>query len=61
MSVKLGHSVTKFKFWVDVHALYTRYRKAYNNFQNILVKITENFSDNKIILLPKSSVLAWYW
>ena len=56
MSIKLGHSVTKFKFWVDVHALYTRYKKAY-----ILVKITENFSDKKIILLPKSSALVLYW
>ena len=47
MSV-LCHSVTKFKLWVlrflvDVYALYALYKQAYNDFQDILVRIIAKF------------------
>ena len=53
MSV-LCYLVTKFKllvlrFLVDVYALYALYKQAYNDFQDILVRIIAKFKHNKII------------
>jgi hypothetical protein len=55
--VSLCHSVTKFKLWVlrflvDVYALYALYKQAYNDFQDILVRIIAKFKHNKIITSP---------
>jgi hypothetical protein len=57
MSV-LCHSVTfevqtlVLRFLVDVYDLYALYKQAYNDFQDILVRIIAKFKHNKIITLP---------
>jgi hypothetical protein len=58
MSVLCHQSVTKFKLWVlpflvDVYALYALYKQAYNDFQDILVRI--------IAKLSKSSKIDLIW
>jgi hypothetical protein len=40
------------RFLVDVYDLYALYKQAYNDFQDILVRIIGKFKHNKIITSP---------